>query len=260
MCPDDPFGAARERERFERIGQASVGVALRAAAVPGDRAAADLAKRPLIGGRGDRPVAPPERRQTDDRQQPGQRPSTMMNGRRRGSRSGPRSIHGSSARNAATTPGMTIAPTTSHLPGKVLQQLEQPEEIPLGSRDVVGIGRIGRTLERRHAAPRHRDDREEHDRDDDRVAERLVGVERERRCRASDVSDPSCPEAASARDARRSSPTSSAGRKITCAEYQRVSVSAPIVEPPWSTAAIASPAIGASREMLIVTTVAQYAR
>ena len=53
------------------------------------------------------------------------------------------------------------------------------------------------------------------------------------------------------------STTSSAGRKMTCAEYQRVSVSAPIVEPPCSTAAIASPATGASFEMLIVTTVAQ---
>ena len=54
--------------------------------------------------------------------------------------------------------------------------------------------------------------------------------------------------------------TSSAGRKMTWAEYQRVSVSAPIVEPPCITAAIASPATGASFEMLIVTTVAQYAR
>ena len=44
---------------------------------------------------------------------------------------------------------------------------------------------------------------------------------------------------------------------MTWAEYQRVSVNAPIVEPPRSTPATISPANGVSFEMLIVTTVAQ---
>jgi hypothetical protein len=51
--------------------------------------------------------------------------------------------------------------------------------------------------------------------------------------------------------------TRNAGKMITCAEYQRVSVSAPIVEPPRRIDATTSPASGASFEMLMVTTVAQ---
>ena len=47
------------------------------------------------------------------------------------------------------------------------------------------------------------------------------------------------------------------GRKMTCAEYQRVSVSAPMVAPPLQNAGESSPATGVSFEMLIVTTVAQ---
>ena len=48
-----------------------------------------------------------------------------------------------------------------------------------------------------------------------------------------------------------------AGRKITCAAYQRVRVSAPIAAPPCMIPATISPATGASFEILIVTTVAQ---
>ena len=106
-----------------------------------------------------------------------------MNGRRRGSRSGPRSIHGQQRKKRRHHAWKDDRADHFPLAWKILQQLEQPEEIPLGPRNVVGIGGIGRTLERRHAAPRHRDDREKDDRDDDRVAERLVRVERKRPAR-----------------------------------------------------------------------------
>ena len=51
---------------------------------------------------------------------------------------------------------------------------------------------------------------------------------------------------------------SAAGSRKTCAEYQRSSVSAPSVSPPFSSPATYSP-IGPLRAMLIVTVVAQYA-
>lgn len=55
-------------------------------------------------------------------------------------------------------------------------------------------------------------------------------------------------------------PARTAGRTTTCAAYQRVNVNAPTSAPPRIIDATHSPASGVSFEMLIETTVAQYAR
>ena len=68
-------------------------------------------------------------------------------------------------------------------PGKMLQELEQAHEIPLGPRDVRRVGRIGDRVEWRVEGNRERQQQREDGRDRDRVLDRVVGIKRRRRAR-----------------------------------------------------------------------------
>ena len=61
---------------------------------------------------------------------------------------------------------------------EVLEQLEQPEEIPLGARNEARVGRVGRAFERGMPRQAMNDERHEHDRHDGDVARRLGRIER----------------------------------------------------------------------------------
>ncbi len=63
-------------------------------------------------------------------------------------------------------------------PGKVLQQLEQAEEIPLGPRDVRRVRRIRNRVERNAHGQRERQQQGEHGRHRNRVLQRVVRVKR----------------------------------------------------------------------------------
>ena len=154
--------------------------------------------------------------------------------RLRGSRSGPRSIHGSSASTRPRIVGMTIAPTTSSLPGKVLQQLEQPEEYHSGrGMYVASVGSAGPSIAgiRRHASDAQRGKSTTTTTSDVSRGLTRIRTPSARRCAARTGPEIPCSRI-SHEVRRRRAPARSAGRKITCAEYQRVSVSAPIAEPP----------------------------
>ena len=176
-----------------------------------------------------------------------------------GSRSGPRSIHGRSARSPAAIPGHDHGANNLPLPREILQQLKQSEEIPFRTRNVARVSGIGGSFERRRPVPCERASTSSTTNTIVDIARSLRWEERRRRAlaRSDGTRDPVPAHQHKMEDMRS---TSAAGRKITWTPYQRVSVSAPIVAPPRSTPATISPASGVNFEMLMVTTVAQYAR
>ena len=138
------------------------------------------------------------------------------------------------------------------LAGKVLDQLKQPQEVPLRPRDVVARRRIGRRLERgapcratpgtRSRAPCRRSPADRAAPDSENTAWRTPSCAR---------TGPDMPSRDRSVRCTSTSASSATGSTSTCTAYQRVSVSAPMSGPPRSMRGHLSPTTGVSFEMLI---------
>ena len=178
----------------------------------------------------------------------------------RGSRSGPRSIHGKSARNPAATPGTTMAPITSHLPGKYFSSWKRPRKYHSGLGMYVASRRMRRGRSRGGApcqanAPSAMMTEDSSSRREPPATERMAST-----IPCAPGPGPKCPDAASARDAGpREAPAPREKNDVRRVPPRQTSARRS-PRTAGSTPAMISPAKGVNFEMFVVTTVAQYAR
>ena len=76
---------------------------------------------------------------------------------------------------------------------EVLQQLEEAEEVPLGTRHVAGVRRVSHGVQWRRHLDGQRDEQREHAGRDQRVLQRVIRVERPRAARWDGRSGPEMP-------------------------------------------------------------------
>ena len=75
---------------------------------------------------------------------------------------------------------MIIVATGSQRPWKMLEELEEAHEVPLGPRDIGRVGGIGDRVEWRVEDDRERQKQREDRRDRNRVLDRVIRIERRR--------------------------------------------------------------------------------